>query len=395
VDTFQNCAATVESEYWQIDYPEQENMPVETSVETAPRLAFDIGLYQGIPQELVTRAASDLAALTQEASTHTHQRVAYFEHREINGKIFCPQFSTTQDILTLFPGDPVSKAIAEQMLHATTPTIYIWISSSDQAPGWDETRINIGFISQRQGHAVAKNYAISCRISQQDCLALANTQLLPLCQSHHKPFTSTDDLRESALLFELPPNFGFVEFGKLLIPIPWAWKFIQSGQAEQQAQRAYNDALKVVKHRAGQMSSAQTSNEQIVVGASLERDMATKGHAMRLAGSGCGSSNSELLGKKVSWKDDTISQAELKNRKPGLVKQCPYCKHEYNCILEPGFECIGITEDGKKCRKIFPGFECEAEETNKSTNMDPNQKTNDQPNDETINYYLSLQKYQM
>ncbi|MGB6839290.1 MAG: hypothetical protein WBD86_01925 [Microgenomates group bacterium] len=322
-------------------------------------LAFNTRLYSQLEEEEAKKQfAADLASLTQELA-NASERINPFRLIETEeGKIISPEFGQ-KDIEELLRWETKADILESQatllirnyILDQEPPFIIVWISSPDEALGYEEGRLVVG-IGKNEGKIKAvENYGICIDYSPEECLTLAE-QLLPFSDQEYAPIESTEDLRVTPIFLRPDKNTPPLDFISKIIPLQDVWGKIASGETEKLKKKALKDAQEAAEKFIPEIRAVVNPREFIWLGAEAEEQMMQRGWNMQTSNSSCGFLNSHVLSNTDSSHlhihIDGHGKATVRKSEKGVfAKKCPYCGVSINKIINPGYKC--------SCGKEFRG----------------------------------------
>jgi len=322
------------------------------------KIALDLSLYdpkklQGI--ELRRRFVGDLSSLFLEVAprVRTGEGVTPYTWRQRpDGEIIWPEFSdqpiekhlrweTKADILE----SRATLEIRDIMLSSEgSPLLVVWISPPDEELGYNEGRMVIGIVEDRDGLKSMNSYGICLDLEPGQCLSLAENLFSLSTKEEKEPALSIDQLRATPIAIKISEEVSPLKFIAQLIPqLSHIWQAIESGRVDEREKKAQKDATRVFREI---VKPNIDTMDLVALGALAEREMIGLGWEANFASSGCGLSNSEVLSSRVFLFNHTHQYLDREGKTVSTAtesgvfcQECPYCGESINERIKPGFKC--------------------------------------------------------
>lgn len=310
------------------------------------KLAYNIDPYKGKSRQTLV---ADVSSLVLETAGIT----PYILCATPCGAVISPAYGDI-DIAKSFklekPIDSLEKEatlkIKEIILSEEKPFVLVWISPPDEAAGYKEGRLQVGFGQKKESLNVVVNYGIRIAWSTDNCLTIGN-RLLTL--SGNQPVGSIDELRAQPISLELPAGENPIDFIAQEIDLPEVWQKIRSGETKIMQEKAVADANKVIEGLYKRIQKARTTEEQRAIGTEIVEGMRDSGHDVSKDDCpGSFYSDSITPYASFSYQVGESGSVNLINSELGVFcKECPFCHRQINAVIYPGYKC--------NCGQVFTG----------------------------------------
>ena len=313
------------------------------------RLAFDVSRYRQQEGLNLGALAEDLAGWTKEAGAGPDEdRVNPFLLQVTgDGRVINPVLGDRDVALGYSDGNEletkekqVGLEIRESLLSQPLGTVSIWISPSGGISEYDEGRMVVGVIQEKNGLRVMESYGISNHFSPEDCLQVARDLNKVSIQSYE--LSNPEEVRNKVFLVREYQGSVW-EFLKKVIPLQKVWESIERGEANRAKGEALEDAWEAARRIENSLGQAVTRLDYLRAGALLEDFMAERGRLV--VGGSCGMTNSEAIDLFETGlfthvemnADGKVSDGSGETGK--FVISCPRCGKPIKKVIQAGYRC--------------------------------------------------------
>ena len=231
------------------------------------------------------------------------------------------------------------------MLQKRVGTLCVWVSPPGGPYGYEEGKIDVGYVTEEGGVLVHWGYGIKTRFDKQTHLLIASR--IGEFALTSWPLNSPEDLRDK--LFEIQTDDPLALLHEI-IPMPEALDSIENGEARRLREMMFQKARHVVRHVKPLLTSAATRWDYMQAGALAERMMVQE-TGIEISDGPCGLLNSSLVENR-SGTQFVVGFAQIDfrgkvtdvfsgsgNREGKYVKSCGKCGKSINAVISKGYKC--------------------------------------------------------